>query len=57
MAAFVSIAVRLAQDAEWRAAIRARVAANKHRLFRDRASIVALEDVLTRACTTMPAGL
>lgn len=45
---YVAIAARLARDASWRAAISDRIAANKHRLYRDRAPIVALEEFLTR---------
>jgi predicted O-linked N-acetylglucosamine transferase (SPINDLY family) len=45
----VSIAVRLAQDAELRRAIVARMAAQKHRLYFDRAPVAALEDLLEKA--------
>jgi protein O-GlcNAc transferase len=43
---YVSTAVRLARDTEWRAELRSRIAANKHRVYRDRACIAALEDFL-----------
>jgi protein O-GlcNAc transferase len=43
---FVAIAARLAGDAAERRALKERIAANKHRLYRDRACITALEDFL-----------
>jgi len=43
---YVAIAARLARDPAWRATIRGRTAANKHRLWRDRAPITALEAFL-----------
>jgi protein O-GlcNAc transferase len=43
---YVSTAVRLARDTEWRTELRSRIAANKHRVYRDRACIAALEDFL-----------
>jgi predicted O-linked N-acetylglucosamine transferase (SPINDLY family) len=46
---YVAIAVRLARDAAWRQAIRERIAANKHRVYRDRVPIAALEEFLSRA--------
>src|SRR5262249_9704353 len=46
---YVAIAVRLGRSAEERTALRARIAAGKHRVHGDRASIVALEDFLDRA--------
>lgn len=45
----VAVAVRLARDAGWRQAVRQQIAANKHRLYRDRAPIEALADVLEQA--------
>ena len=45
----VAIAVRLARDVEWRQAIQQRIRVNKHRLYRDRAAITALEAVLEQA--------
>lgn len=44
---YVSIAVRLARDAAWRAQVRQGVAAGKHKAFGDTAYIRALEDFLT----------
>jgi predicted O-linked N-acetylglucosamine transferase (SPINDLY family) len=43
---YVSTAVRLARDRPWRLAVKSRIAENKHRVFRDRACITALEDFL-----------
>jgi protein O-GlcNAc transferase len=51
---YVSIAARLARDKAWRRAIRAKIAANKHRLYRDRAAIAALEDFLDRVARHHP---
>nr|WP_294504813.1 glycosyltransferase family 41 protein [uncultured Rhodopila sp.] len=45
---YVSIAVRLARDPDWRAEVRQAVAAGKHRAFEDLASIRALENFLTK---------
>jgi predicted O-linked N-acetylglucosamine transferase (SPINDLY family) len=45
---YVATAVRLGRDAAWRDAVKARVAANKQRLYGDRACIAALEDFLGR---------
>lgn len=47
--AYVALAVRLAREPEFRAALKARVARDKHRLYRDRASIAALEGFIERA--------
>ena len=46
---YVALAVRMARDAEFRAAIKSRVARDKNRLYRDHASIAALEDFIERA--------
>jgi len=46
---YVDRAVRLARDPAWRAELRRRTAAQKHRIWRDRACIVALEDFLEQA--------
>jgi protein O-GlcNAc transferase len=46
---YVAIAARLARDTAWRAAIGQRIAASKHRLYRDRAYIIALQEFLARA--------
>lgn len=43
---FIAIATRLTRDPQERQTIKARIAANKHRLYRDRACITALEDFL-----------
>ncbi|MFO1061425.1 MAG: hypothetical protein U1E53_31205 [Dongiaceae bacterium] len=45
---YVTIAVRLARDPDWRAALRRRMAEGKHRVYRDRTAIAALEDFLER---------
>ena len=49
---YVAIAARLVTDGAWRAGIRAKIAANKHRAYRDRACITALENWLDRAGRT-----
>jgi predicted O-linked N-acetylglucosamine transferase (SPINDLY family) len=46
---YVAAAVKLANDASWRAAVKNKIAENKHRVYRDRTSIAALEDFLDRA--------
>jgi predicted O-linked N-acetylglucosamine transferase (SPINDLY family) len=46
---YVSIAIRLARDEPWRAAIKAKMAENKHRVYRDRACIAGLEEFLEHA--------
>ena len=46
---YVVIAARLAKDAPWRATIKARIAANKHRVYRDRDCVAKLEAFLERA--------
>jgi protein O-GlcNAc transferase len=51
---YVSVAVRLARDAAWRMHIRQRTAAAKHRLYRDRSCIAALEEFLLRAAGSDP---
>ena len=43
-----NVLLRLGRDAAWRATVKARIAANKHRLYGDRACIAALEDFLGR---------
>lgn len=43
---YVAVAVRLANEPEWNAAIKSAIAQNKHVLFRDRSCISALEDFL-----------
>jgi predicted O-linked N-acetylglucosamine transferase (SPINDLY family) len=44
---YVSTAVRLASDRSWRIAIKEKISENKHRLYRDRACIAALETFLS----------
>jgi predicted O-linked N-acetylglucosamine transferase (SPINDLY family) len=46
---YIAIAVRLARDADWRRAIAAQMAANRHRVYGDRACIEALEAFLIAA--------
>jgi predicted O-linked N-acetylglucosamine transferase (SPINDLY family) len=46
---YVAIAARLGRDAQARAAVRARIAAGKSRVYGDRTCITALEDFLERA--------
>jgi protein O-GlcNAc transferase len=53
---FVEIAARLARDAAWRAAVSARIAANKGRLYRDRSCVEALEDFLMQAVRASASG-
>ncbi len=43
---YVAVAARLAKDAPWRAAIKARIAANKHRVYRDSDCMAKLEAFL-----------
>ena len=49
VADYIEIAVRLAGDRAARQALRARIAENKQRLYRDRACVTALEDLLESA--------
>ena len=46
---YVAIATRMAKDGSWRAAIKARIAANKHRIYRDSNCMAKLEAFLERA--------
>ena len=46
---YVAVATRLAADADWRRAVAAQMAANRHRVYRDRACIEALEAFLIAA--------
>lgn len=46
---YVAIAVRLGQDEGWRRAVRARVEANRAKLYNDDACVRGLEDFLVRA--------
>ena len=43
---YIKIAIRLGRNSEWRKEISERIAANKHRIYRDRTCITALEDFL-----------
>ena len=45
---YAALAVRIARDTSFRAALKERVARDKHRLYRDHASIVALGDFIDR---------
>jgi protein O-GlcNAc transferase len=45
---YVSTAVRLARDVPLRTAIKTRISESKHRVFRDRSCITALEEFLSR---------
>jgi predicted O-linked N-acetylglucosamine transferase (SPINDLY family) len=45
---YVSIAVRLAQDTQWRKEISARMLRNKHKVYRDTACIATLEQFLVQ---------
>jgi predicted O-linked N-acetylglucosamine transferase (SPINDLY family) len=51
---YVTIAARLARDADERRAISRRIADSKHRVYRDRACIAALEELLERAVRLHP---
>lgn len=53
---YVAIAGRLGREADWRNATKARIAANKHRVYRDRACIAALEDFLDRVARGTASG-
>lgn len=50
---YVALAVRLARDRAWRETISAKIAANKHRVYRDRSCIDALEAFLIAAVTNI----
>jgi protein O-GlcNAc transferase len=45
---YVALAVRMARDQGFRTTLKERVARDKHRIYRDRACIVALEDFIDR---------
>jgi predicted O-linked N-acetylglucosamine transferase (SPINDLY family) len=57
---YVSIAIRLALDAPYRLAVKTRISASKHRLYRNRVCISGLEqflnDVARRNCHPAPAS-
>ena len=46
---YVELAIKLGQDPEWRRRISEKIAGNKHRIYRDRTCITALEDFLLKA--------
>jgi protein O-GlcNAc transferase len=46
---YVTAAARLAHDRDWRTDLSRKIATNKHKLYRDRSAITALEDFLERA--------
>lgn len=43
---YIAIAVRLARDLPWRMAVKERMSLNKHKIYRDRTWILALEEFL-----------
>jgi protein O-GlcNAc transferase len=43
---YVATAIRLARDLAWRMAVKDRISANKHRLYRDTICVLALQDFL-----------
>jgi protein O-GlcNAc transferase len=43
---YIEIAVKLGKDSEWRHYISEKISMNKHRIYRDKSSITALEDLL-----------
>jgi protein O-GlcNAc transferase len=45
---YVSTATRLAGDTAWRVAIKSKISASKHRVYRDRSCIAALQEFLIR---------
>jgi predicted O-linked N-acetylglucosamine transferase (SPINDLY family) len=49
---YVAVAQRLATDAAWRKAVRERMQDNRHRVYRDRVCMAALEDFLLRVTRT-----
>jgi protein O-GlcNAc transferase len=53
---YVTVAQRLATDTAWRAAIRERMKANRHRVYRDSACIEALQEFLLRVARDRRAG-
>jgi predicted O-linked N-acetylglucosamine transferase (SPINDLY family) len=46
---YVALAVRMGRDPAFRTDLKTRIAGDKHRLYRDRTCIAALEDFLSRA--------
>jgi protein O-GlcNAc transferase len=53
---YVVVAQRLATDMAWRAMMQERMKQNKHRVYRDRTCIVALEEFLVRVARGRSAG-
>ena len=53
---YVAVAQRLATDTAWRATIKERMKHNKHRVYRDRSCITALEEFLIRVTRDRRAG-
>jgi predicted O-linked N-acetylglucosamine transferase (SPINDLY family) len=53
---YVAVAQRLATDMAWRAMMQERMKQNKHRVYRDRACIDALEEFLTSVARDCRAG-
>jgi protein O-GlcNAc transferase len=51
---YVSIAVRLGLDMQWRSAVKSQMAAMKHRVYRDRSCVVALGEFLSRVARQGP---
>jgi predicted O-linked N-acetylglucosamine transferase (SPINDLY family) len=51
---YVAIAVRLAQDAAWRADVQSRMSQHAGRVYRDQACISALQDFLDRVGRGLP---
>jgi protein O-GlcNAc transferase len=45
---YIALAVKLGQDSEWRQSISEKISKNKHRIYRDRTCITALESFLDR---------
>jgi predicted O-linked N-acetylglucosamine transferase (SPINDLY family) len=54
-AEYAAIASSLGRDEGKRAALSSKIAGNKHRLYRDRECIAALEAFLERAVRSLPA--
>jgi len=53
---YIAIAARLAKDSDQRQALRRTISSNKHRLFRDRECIEALQQFLDRTARQQPNG-
>ncbi|MBM3952275.1 MAG: glycosyl transferase family 1, partial [Rhodospirillales bacterium] len=46
---YIAIAIRLGREPEFRARVRAKTAANRHKLYNDETCVRGLEDFLIRA--------